>query len=569
MTTNKFLTLKTEDLYISKLTHDTIIFGENLFKIISGTFTSNRSATLYEHTDDNTESISFCSELLPFYCKSEVIHQGDVFNVRFGHSCIFYKNTIYIYGGNQHVETFNSKLIQFNTDTNVFKIVDANKSPQSRYYASLDLIYSTEQNEDCLFLFGGKRGKYITNDTFMYHINSNTWEHVKMQFSPPPLFGHVSFKYKNIIFIHGGNMGNLSVSSDIWSYFEEEKKWVKIMSKDEYYNKSAYKPSGRFFHSCSVCVSNQGNDVKAYIFGGLNDTNKCAEDLFWSYSLNNGKWKKIDNSFGKIPIQRYGYKNKFCSRSTRRTTNHSYLITSTVLNDRWFLLCGGYNFSWHSRPQLLDLYAYDISLNTWSNLNVYGMTLVTHHFYGNLIQVDESGYFFIFGGLRNNEASCKIYKFTPLVVSPFFNVLKDKINEMKKSVHYLENNPRKSLNPTYSKDINEIKNSLSGISFTLVRYVQLINDLNEKIKISNELAKNNYSYLSEKLEHDNSYFDSLVKRIQQLDSPSSDTKEESLKSNFFPHDINKIGGKGTNKKIYETLNDWNVTMCYQILIGTI
>ncbi|SBT35351.1 kelch domain-containing protein [Plasmodium ovale wallikeri] len=71
--------------------------------------TANRSATLYEHTDDNTESISFCSELLPFYCKSEVIHQGDVFNVRFGHSCIFYKNTIYIYGGNQHVETFNSK----------------------------------------------------------------------------------------------------------------------------------------------------------------------------------------------------------------------------------------------------------------------------------------------------------------------------------------------------------------------------------------------------------------------------------------------------------------------------
>nr|SPJ13529.1 kelch protein,putative [Plasmodium sp. DRC-Itaito] len=298
-------------------------------------------------------------------------------------------------------------------------------------------------------------------------------------------------------------MGNLHLNSNMWSYFEEEKKWVKILSKDEYYNKGIYKPSGRFFHSCAVCISNQGNDVKAYIFGGLNNQNKCVEDLFWSYSLNNGKWSKIENSYGKIPVERYGH-------------------SSTVLNDRWFVLFGGYNFSWYSKTELLDIHAYDINLNTWASLNVYGMPLVTHHFYGNIIQVDNSGYFFVFGGLRNNEACSKIYKFIPLLSSPYFKILRDKLEEMGERMLHLENYPRRTLSPIYSKEIKEIKNSLSDISFTLVRYIQLTCDINEKIKISNELSKNNYTYLSEKMEHNSKHFDSLLNRVEQLNKGSFD-----------------------------------------------
>ncbi|KAI4838379.1 kelch domain-containing protein [Plasmodium brasilianum] len=503
MPANRFLNTKTEDSYIGKLTHDTIIFGENLFKVISKTFSNNKSITLNEYTDDNIENISFCSEVLPFYCKSEIIHKGNIFNVRFGHACIFYKNNIYIYGGNQHIKNFNPKTIQFNVDTQVFKVVEEKKSPQIRYYATLNVIHSSEYDEECFFLFGGKRGKYITNDTYIFRLSNDSWEHIKLNFSPPPIFGHVSFMYKNIIFIHGGNMGNLHLNSNMWSYFEEEKKWVKILSKDEYYNKGIYKPSGRFFHSCAVCISNQGNDVKAYIFGGLNNQNKCVEDLFWSYSLNNGKWSKIENSYGKIPVERYGH-------------------SSTVLNDRWFVLFGGYNFSWYSKTELLDIHAYDINLNTWASLNVYGMPLVTHHFYGNIIQVDNSGYFFVFGGLRNNEACSKIYKFIPLLSSPYFKILRDKLEEMGERMLHLENYPRRTLSPIYSKEIKEIKNSLSDISFTLVRYIQLTCDINEKIKISNELSKNNYSYLSEKMEHNSKHFDSLVNRVEQLSKGSLD-----------------------------------------------
>ncbi|EDL45646.1 kelch domain-containing protein [Plasmodium vivax] len=500
---NKFLNIKKEDSYLAKFTHDTIIFAENLFKIIAKPFTHGGSSALEEYADDgNVEAISFCSEVLPFYCKSELIHRGDIFNVRFGHSCIFYKNSIYIYGGNQLSESFNSKLIKFSTETQIFSLVEGQTPPQSRYYATLNLVYSSALSEHCLFLFGGKRGKYITNDTYLFNLSNNSWKHMKVQFSPPPVFGHVSFKYKNIIFIHGGNMGNLNVNNDIWCYFEEEKKWVKIMSKDEYYKKEVYKPSARFFHSCSVCISNQGNDVRAFIFGGLNANNKCAEDTFWCYSLGNGKWTPIENSLGKVPVERFGH-------------------SSTVLNDRWFLLCGGYNFCWYSKSELLDIHAYDINLNTWSSLNVYGTPLVTHHFYGKIIQVDESGYFFIFGGLRNNETSSKIYKFTPLLASPYFKLLRDKIDEMERKVLYLEKNPLQLLNPSYGRDINEIKGTLSGISFTLVRYIQLASDINEKIKISNELAQSNYPQLAEKFEQYNKQYDSLVNRIDLLDSTLS------------------------------------------------
>ncbi|GAW81026.1 kelch domain-containing protein [Plasmodium gonderi] len=519
MSSNKFLNTKKEDSYFAKFTQDTIIFAENLFKIISKPFYNGNWGTLEEYQDDgNVESISFCSEVLPFYCKSELLHQGDVFNARFGHSCIFYKNNIYIYGGNQLSESLNTKLVKFSTVTQIFNLVEEKKPPQSRYYATLNLIYSSELKEQCLFLFGGKRGKYITNDTYMFNLNNNTWECIKVKFSPPPFFGHVSFKYNNIIFIHGGNMGNLNVNNDIWCYFEEEKKWVKIMSKDEYYNKNICKPSARFFHSCSLCISNQGNDVKAFIFGGLNGNNKCVEDIFWCYSLNTGKWQKIQNSFGKIPVERFGH-------------------SSTVLNDRWFLLCGGYNFCWYSKSELLDICAYDISLNTWSSLNVYGTPPVTLHFYGKIIQVDDSGYFFIFGGLRNNGVSSKIYKYTPLLPTPYFRILQEKINQAEDKVNNLEKNPIKHMNPSYGKDINEIKTTLSGISFTLVRYIQLTSDINEKIKISNELAKSCYSQLSEKFEQYNKQFAALENRFNQMDLLLSDSDHD-MHTNILEGDSN-------------------------------
>ncbi|EAA22281.1 hypothetical protein [Plasmodium yoelii yoelii] len=113
MTTNKFLITKTENSYISKFTHNAIIFGENLFNIISNSFINNYEA-LYNSQDNNIENISFCSEALPFYCKSEIIHNENIFNSRFGHSCILYKNNVYIYGGNQYADCCNHNLIRFN-----------------------------------------------------------------------------------------------------------------------------------------------------------------------------------------------------------------------------------------------------------------------------------------------------------------------------------------------------------------------------------------------------------------------------------------------------------------------
>ncbi|KNC37757.1 kelch domain-containing protein [Plasmodium falciparum RAJ116] len=209
MTTNKFLLLKKEDSYLSKLTHETVIFGENLYKIVSKTLSSSSTDPLNQTSNENLDSISFCSELLPFYCKSEIIHQGDIFNVRFGHSCLIDKHIIYIYGGNQDIKSYNTKLIEFNLSNNLFKKLEEKNPPKPRYFAKLNLIYSTEKKEDCLFLYGGKRGSYITNDTYVYCIKDKTWEHIKVKFSPPPVFGHVSFKYKNIIFIHGGKYGGI------------------------------------------------------------------------------------------------------------------------------------------------------------------------------------------------------------------------------------------------------------------------------------------------------------------------------------------------------------------------
>lgn len=120
---------------------------------------------------------------------------------------------------------------------------------------------------------------------------------------------------------------------------------------------------------------------------------------------------------------------------------------------------------------------------------------------------------------RGNTPTCLLYFI--FFFHPLGRLLRDKIDEMERKVLYLEKNPLQLLNPSYGRDINEIKGTLSGISFTLVRYIQLASDINEKIKISNELAQSNYPQLAEKFEQYNKQYDSLVNRIDLLDSTLS------------------------------------------------
>ncbi|VWU49537.1 kelch domain-containing protein, putative [Hepatocystis sp. ex Piliocolobus tephrosceles] len=497
MSNNDFLIDKTEYSYISELTYDTIIFGENLFKVLFNK-TKEKITDVGNNNPHNFVTISFCSDFLPFFCKSEVVHKQNLFKYRFGHSSILYKNSIYIFGGKQQVPTERVNFVKFDIDTYEFEALHNDKTPIGRYFFTLNLIHSSKHRANCFVLFGGKKNRYVTNDTYMYRIDKNSWEHLNPEISPPPLYGHVSFQYNNVILIHGGNIGQRNLSSNIWCYFEKENKWANIMSQDEYMKKPVEKPDGRFFHSCSLCVINQGLDVNVYFFGGLNKNNECVDDVFWLYSLNIGKWKQIKQSFGDVPSKRFGH-------------------SSIVIKDRWFLVYGGYSQSWYNKRELLDIHAYDIILNTWSKLKVYGMTLTTHHFYGGIVKVDESGYFITFGGLRDNAISSNVYKFTPLLITPYYQKLKNEIEEVNKKIQCMELMPRTQLSTTHIKEFDEIQEALNTATFTLSRYIQLIDDVNDKIRFSNDLAIYDNKTLSGKINKNYKYYESLIKRVEKLD----------------------------------------------------
>ncbi|TMQ48664.1 MAG: hypothetical protein E6K71_06845, partial [Candidatus Eisenbacteria bacterium] len=134
---------------------------------------------------------------------------------------------------------------------------------------------------DRVILFGGDNGTRVSNDTWAYDFNANTWTDMAPATSPPgrdsPAMAYDSSADRAILF--GGAAGILF--NDTWAYDLGTNTWTNMSA--------APAPSGRHLHG--MAYDSQSNRV--ILFGGVTAYSIPLEDT-WTYDLNANGWTNVD-----------------------------------------------------------------------------------------------------------------------------------------------------------------------------------------------------------------------------------------------------------------------------------
>src|SRR5437867_5214157 len=134
---------------------------------------------------------------------------------------------------------------------------------------------------DRVILFGGDNGTRVSNDTWAYDFNANTWTDMAPATSPPgrdsPAMAYDSSADRAILF--GGAGGILF--NDTWTYDLGTNTWTNMSA--------APAPSGRHLHG--MAFDSQSNRV--ILFGGVTAYSIPLEDT-WTYDLNANGWTNVD-----------------------------------------------------------------------------------------------------------------------------------------------------------------------------------------------------------------------------------------------------------------------------------
>ena len=137
------------------------------------------------------------------------IGSGQPPTPRHSHCAIIYDGSIYVFGG--YDGSYKSDLHRFNFETNTWKenkkLGSSSLWPRERYRTSA-CVYN-----DCMYIYGVHYGSKQLGDIWSFDINGiylieekTCWKLLEIQPNMPSLCdSHVSFVYKDGLYIHGGS----------------------------------------------------------------------------------------------------------------------------------------------------------------------------------------------------------------------------------------------------------------------------------------------------------------------------------------------------------------------------
>lgn len=186
-------------------------------------------------------------------------------SARYGHSAIIYNNRMYIYGG-YDINCFASNdLYSFDFETSKWSLIETAKNSPLIYH------HKTGIYQDKMMVFGGMNdGKYL-DSFYIYDFIKNEWESPNIGMKPEKRYGHQMFEYKNHIFVLGGCNEICDYEDIHFLDLSEMKKWEKVRKEEiEFSNFSA-----------TVFFTMSRIEDKIFTFGGIykKSTSKDAIDL--------------------------------------------------------------------------------------------------------------------------------------------------------------------------------------------------------------------------------------------------------------------------------------------------
>jgi len=237
--------------------------------------------------------------------------------------------------------------------------LNSSNLPLARYASRS--VYVPSSNS--MLIFGGQGSSAFLNDLWSYSISSNSWTQLNSSTSPSVRAGHTAIylSSSNSMLVFGGYTGG-GWLNELWSYNISSNSWTQLNSSTS--------PSVRS-ENTAIYLSSSNSML---VFGGYTGAS-WVNDL-WSYNISSNTWVQL-NPPNPLPSARAGHTAVYVSSSNS------------------MLVFGGYNgASW-----LNDLWSYNISSNTWSQLNP--PNPLPPGRFGHVAIYDSSNSMFIFGGDGN------------------------------------------------------------------------------------------------------------------------------------------------------------------------
>jgi len=145
---------------------------------------------------------------------------------RYGHSSIYYKSNLYIFGGKRHSKDTDAlnDFWQYNIANNTWKKIACKNSPQGILYHSAT-CYNNQ-----MVVYGGYRNNKPVSEMWILNLDSYEWTY----FGESPLSprsGHFADIKGDVLYVFGGEgwKDNLFTSeNDLWAYHLKNKKWEQL-----------------------------------------------------------------------------------------------------------------------------------------------------------------------------------------------------------------------------------------------------------------------------------------------------------------------------------------------------
>lgn len=254
----------------------------------------------------------------------------------------------------------------YNLDSNSWTDLRPGAKPAARSYPAM----AYDSQSDQVVLFGGTSGASDLGDTWAYDLNTDFW----MDMNPatrPSVRGRHTMAYDaqsdRMVVFGGFGTGELG---DTWAYDLNANRWTSM--------NPAAPPSARFD---SAMVYDSESD-RVVLFGG-NATGILNET--WAYDLNTNTWTNM--SPVTPPSARFAPAMAYDSQSDRT------------------ILFGGND----GTADLDDTWAYDLNINTWTNLSLATMPSPRHRHA--MAYDSQSDRVILFGGTGANVFGTWSYDF--------------------------------------------------------------------------------------------------------------------------------------------------------------
>lgn len=144
---------------------------------------------------------------------------------------------------------------------------------------------------DQLFVFGGRAFGSVLGDFLVYNFNDSSWHNLShVTPRPPARWGHAMAPYAHTVALHGGELSDGSLSSDLWLYNVAKREWTRELAS----------PAGDTAPAVALHSLTAGDGNWLYVFGGRVAGGAFSDALYRVNPREGSRWERVGRP-GMVP----------------------------------------------------------------------------------------------------------------------------------------------------------------------------------------------------------------------------------------------------------------------------